>query len=504
MVNFLEKRIESLLLSGFVFSYNEKSGFQAFDSLSCSNILYTDKSLHSLCNQLNRLGSELLAAEEPVELTGTVDETSQDIPVFKLTDDQQKAWDKIQAWVVSNERYFTLRGYAGAGKTTMVKFLRTLPNLNLYFTAPTNKATKELEKSVGTAASTIYSLLKIRMVESEDSHELTFSSEPLYLGSKPIIVIDEASQLNSTMVKHVNSVCKGTGARVIYVGDPAQLPPVGEHFSPAWDMPKGAQNKALLKQIVRYENSILEEATRVRELIKLSDPRAKSSAYVRKSTFTEEDGGVIVQPSKQAFIDKLVSLSLGDFDTMKAVAWKNVTVDKYNSLVRDALGFKDAFEVGDRVRLAVPFKIGDAVAATVDTEFEVKSVVSSFVNVDTSRIRDKVPVWEMVCFGEPILTLSVPKDPSDLDVILSELSSYARSRREKSAQAEAWKSFWQVKDSFHSVRYSYAITAHRAQGSTLNTVFVDQQDILSNQEPGTALSCLYVAITRASKWVYTY
>ncbi|MCL5460309.1 hypothetical protein M3M33_16855, partial [Loigolactobacillus coryniformis] len=29
-----------------------------------------------------------------------------------------------------------------------------------------------------------------------------------------------------------------------------------------------------------------------------------------------------------------------------------------------------------------------------------------------------------------------------------------------------WKKFWELKELFHDIRYAYAITAHRSQGST--------------------------------------
>jgi ATP-dependent exoDNAse (exonuclease V) alpha subunit len=53
------------------------------------------------------------------------------------------------------------------------------------------------------------------------------------------------------------------------------------------------------------------------------------------------------------------------------------------------------------------------------------------------------------------------------------------------------------------VRYGYALTAHRAQGSTYETVFIDQEDILSNPTKAEGGRCFYVAATRASKRIYT-
>ena len=58
------------------------------------------------------------------------------------------------------------------------------------------------------------------------------------------------------------------------------------------------------------------------------------------------------------------------------------------------------------------------------------------------------------------------------------------------------ETFWALKELFHDVKYAYAITAHRAQGSTYENVYVDYQDILMNRERREAFQCLYVACSR--------
>jgi ATP-dependent exoDNAse (exonuclease V) beta subunit len=64
------------------------------------------------------------------------------------------------------------------------------------------------------------------------------------------------------------------------------------------------------------------------------------------------------------------------------------------------------------------------------------------------------------------------------------------------ANSRLWKEFWTFKEAFHSLRHAYSITAHRAQGSTYESVFVDVQDILLNRNRQEAFRCLYVACSR--------
>ena len=65
-----------------------------------------------------------------------------------------------------------------------------------------------------------------------------------------------------------------------------------------------------------------------------------------------------------------------------------------------------------------------------------------------------------------------------------------------------WGAFWEFKDAFHKLRHSYAITAHRSQGSTYNAAFVNWQDILLNRNKPEAMRCLYVACSRPKKELY--
>jgi exodeoxyribonuclease-5 len=70
------------------------------------------------------------------------------------------------------------------------------------------------------------------------------------------------------------------------------------------------------------------------------------------------------------------------------------------------------------------------------------------------------------------------------------------------ANGKLWKKFWDHKDLFHDVKYAYALTAHRSQGSTYENVWVDFQDILLNRNRKEAFQCLYVACSRPTTRLY--
>jgi len=105
--------------------------------------------------------------------------------------------------------------------------------------------------------------------------------------------------------------------------------------------------------------------------------------------------------------------------------------------------------------------------------------------------------------GDQDLQLKIPKRTSDLQEILSAKAALARTA-DRRWRREKWRDFWNTKRKFNAVRYGYALTAHRAQGSSYNTVFVDQQDILANPVKREAFRCLYVAVSRPTYAIHTF
>ena len=136
---------------------------------------------------------------------------------------------------------YILRGYAGTGKTTLVKTLvRTLPGIGMRYVlmAPTGRAAKVLSSYTGQPASTIHRRIyqamtfpdgSIRMGRAENKHKNT------------LFIVDEASMIgekkefggSSLLDDLLSYVFSGENCRLLLIGDTAQLPPVESSESPA-------------------------------------------------------------------------------------------------------------------------------------------------------------------------------------------------------------------------------------------------------------------------------
>ncbi len=153
-----------------------------------------------------------------------------------LTADQENAKNLIAEWFFNtDDMLFVLSGYAGTGKTFLIDYLaREVLHLETgveaVFVSPTGKAAANLVRC-GTVAGTVHSLIYIRDDEDFDVNEdgeiidkkeLTFIRRPSIDERIRLIVVDEASMINETVLRDLLSF----NVKCLFCGDGAQLPPV--------------------------------------------------------------------------------------------------------------------------------------------------------------------------------------------------------------------------------------------------------------------------------------
>jgi hypothetical protein len=413
-----------------------------------------------------------------------------------LTPAQTTALDAIIAWLDdrSAEPLRTFRGVAGAGKTFLLRQLPIVrPRGRVVWTAPTNKAVKCLREALTADdykpdCRTIYSLLGLRLEANGEVKELSQPEDPVDLSSYSLVVVDEAFMVNSALMAAIKAAQTTTGVRFLFVGDPYQLPPVKEDRSPVEAIPTLAE----LNEVMRHDNQILTLATTLRGQM----GRAVSNIQLRSDNDNSEGVWKLDRRRFEALIlDKAGMGWFSDGTTAKAIAWRNVEVDRLNALIRAKVfpGVEAPFVVGDRVIFTSPARdLDDEPIASTDDEGIVEAVTL-----------EQHPVYpEFRCYSLRIaldtnrVVVARAADPT-------EAAAWTRKKDDLALLAKAngrlWRNFWDFIEAFHGIRHAYAITAHRAQGSTYENAFVLWSDILLNRNRQEALRCLYVAITRARK-----
>ncbi|WP_308633944.1 AAA family ATPase [Paenibacillus silvisoli] len=227
--------------------------------LLCRGNLFFDRHLYFAEIQIAQRLADLISC--PASKPGTVGSTIQTLiragKLPELDEDQQRGIEQFFEHPV-----LLVRGEAGTGKSSWVAYLimvlqALLPGIQIKLAAPTGKAARQLEGMTGYPAQTIHSLLgKGREKSSRIWYH--YKRNPL---NADVLIIDEASMVNEYLWRDLLwSVERGT--RLVFVGDPNQLEPIGPG-RPFLDMISLGFPTVTLTRNYRNDSSILSLARAV-------------------------------------------------------------------------------------------------------------------------------------------------------------------------------------------------------------------------------------------------
>ncbi|MFI3280871.1 MAG: AAA family ATPase [Rikenellaceae bacterium] len=446
---------------------------------------------------------------------------------FETTFDQKKIIEMLSNYICDDDfaSIFVLNGYAGTGKTTVLAALvSTLKELNIkcILLAPTGRAANVLARAAGQVANTIHK--KIYREKSSTNYDSKFTLN-YNREQDTIFIVDEASMLSesngqdaifgsgSLLDDLVSFVRSGKRCRLILVGDNAQLPPVGQEFSPALDEHTmshfGNVIYGTMDEVVRQsaESGILFNATMVRCMIEnnICEVPIFEMNYPDVEAL---EGGDFTEKLQECY-DKF-----GRDETI-IITRSNKRANRYNEGVRRySLGAEEEIESGDMLMV---------VRNNYHYTERIEECPLGFIaNGDIAELRRLRRFEEFYGFRFAEATLAFGDYNGYeitckllLDTLGSEAPSlsYEDSKRlfyevEKDyldikSKAKRYK---EIRENPHfnavQVKFAYAVTCHKAQGGQWRAVFIDR--CLFGDEPMTRdmLRWLYTAITRATDIVY--
>ncbi|MEB3232898.1 MAG: DEAD/DEAH box helicase [Leptolyngbyaceae bacterium] len=425
------------------------------------------------------------------------------LPGITLTPEQQQTLKELEAFVRGRRKLHLLTGYAGTGKTTLLQALikklrQGGDRRKIVLTAFSNKATKVLAtmanrwQLTNVDALTCCKLLGLKPDIDPTTGKQIFKPDP---GSENtfdryrLVIVDEASMINAEMwlllTNAVSDLHKRT--QVLFVGDIAQLPPIGERESKAFSE---IYDRSDLTQVVRYGGAIGVLAESIRNNL--------DNRYLPKFT-AEMNGdrteGVTIAPLQQW--EKLIIRAFqsdhykDDPDYVRVLAYTNQRVNYLNQLIRQTIYGPDTprFVKGERLIANAPCFVKDNIVLQNSGECEVLEV--------TTGQDGEWSVWYLQVLTDEgnIRHLTVLHE-LNLDRFNQRLREYAGLRR--------WQEYWDLKTLFHNLSYAYCLTIHKSQGSTFQNVFVDIPNTLNNRNIQERNQLLYVAVTRAAQRLFIY
>ena len=445
---------------------------------------------------------------------------------FEATFNQKKIIEKLSKWLADDDyrRIFLLNGYAGTGKTTIIAaFVAALKELGIktILIAPTGRAAKLLSHYSHAEALTIHKRIyrERSLADYESKFSLDYNKE-----RGAIFIVDEASMLSNSsndetfgsgdlLEDLVTYVRSGKECRLILVGDDAQLPPVGDDFSPALDpstlLRYGDVEYGTMDEVVRqsHDSGILFNATMLRCMLEnhiFEIPKFDTSYPDFKSL----QGGELLEMLQDCY-DRY-----GRDETI-VVTRSNKRANRYNEGIRRYnLSAEEEIESGDML-MVVKNNYHYA-------EHDENSPMTFVANGDVMRLK-RIRRFEDF-YGFRFIDAQVEFPDYDdyhmdikimLDTLASESPSLTR-EQSKSLFYEVEKDYLDIKskakryrairENSHfnamQVKFAYAVTCHKAQGGQWKAVFVDRCLFGDEEMSKDMLRWLYTAITRATERVY--
>ncbi|HRH92634.1 MAG TPA: ATP-binding domain-containing protein, partial [Agitococcus sp.] len=313
--------------------------------------------------------------------------------------------------------------------------------------------------------------------------------------------IDECSMIDAELFDDINQAAPT--ASIVYVGDPAQLPPTSGNgvLSPVF---AAISKRAHLSDIIRQstDNPIIELSAALRRVMEASAHITVSDVVEMVNEY-DKDGAKIGMIQKHEIADYCSDALKNGMDC-RYLAYRNESIDKQTTAIRTMLHGRDvqSFVVGEPVvsltgiqnvinnnHEGVVTSIGEPVMqhgiACVSVTLDNGLTVNAAVDVKEKKNKE-------IGFFRMFEKL---KAQSQITTDFRVKAQLLEQAQEASAQG------YMIKDSIAELRPCVASTVHKAQGSTFDVAVVDVADILTMRNRSEALQCLYVAVTRPKTYL---
>jgi len=446
---------------------------------------------------------------------------------YEATDCQKLAIEVLADFLaVKNPKtIFLLTGYAGTGKTTFISvFVDLLKNLGgkSVLMAPTGRAAKVMSVYAKVPAYTLHK--KIYSMQVNKEGRLLIKLRP-NLHCHTIFIVDEASMISASTYGSLNGrnlledvflfVESGKNCKLILVGDNAQLPPVGEDYSPAL-IPNVLTTEfyfdvlhANLQTVVRQseDSGVLFNATALRQQIiseKVVFPMFQTEGFSDFKSITGE--------SLRDILDAAYSQS--DIHDVIVLCNSNKRANLYNQHIRQAILFRET-----------EIAAGDIMMVCKNNYFWLPDEHSAhfIANGDMIEIMRINRIYELYGFRFADVGMRLCDYQDDIVFDTTLLLNTINSETPALSNEDNRKLYDEVlldytdiplakdkrikmRENPHinalQVKFAYAITVHKAQGGQWDTVFIDYGYIKDEQMDVSFLRWLYTALTRANRQVY--
>jgi len=335
-----------------------------------------------------------------------------------------------------------------------------------------------------------------------------------FLKGAGIVIIDEASMIGADLLKDLEG--STMGKKVIFIGDPLQIPPVKEYDTPVFTKFLGLPECVVeLVDIVRQEVG--------NPIIGLS--RNLGMVYRRKSLMVGDKG--YDYSTDLEYVKRLLLEGYEIPDKVKFLSYENKYVDKMNEIIRGKIySNPNKIELGEVLVMdSVPEDTTGSYYVNYELEVRTLSIKEDKFFYYYGRREEKKDKTD---YRSELLNkksgqfrlkyylvnddIKIIHEDSELyfkkilEGIISEIRATKEVIKNKKRffngdpykDGTFWWSYYKLKNQFAEIKYNHALTIHKSQGSTYRMVIIHLNSF-SGLDLDFRNRLLYTAITRASE-----
>ena len=474
---------------------------------------------------------------------------------IKLTPSQERVLKSILDFVnESADRIFILKGYAGTGKTTLMRFLiQELDKIKKDYRllASTGRAAKVLANlsnrngSTSTIHSLVYSFNGLSknyddkekpVVDKDGQLFLVFEPSKLDESEVPetIYIIDEASMVSDVEVKDVTQAKFGdgrllkelldydqrAGSKFIFVGDPCQLPPIEEYYSPALikdyfqDEFNLSAQEAQLTEIMRQDGAsgIIDASKQIRGLY--NHAPNESSIYGSQMLWGHlpfrQFKDIKLHSNLEAMIDDYVNkIKSSGLNSAVCICRTNRACSQLSAVIREKLGFRCGnIQEGDLLmviqnNMPTGLMNGDMVTIEELGPRTQSRAGLTFREVNVKELFTQKRIKTLMI--EEIVNQSrLNLDSAQQQALFIDFIMRMRDMGITQKNARRFNHAMMNDPYLNALRcvYGYAITCHKSQGGEWEDVYVHVPRNITLNPTKETYQWIYTSMTRARKTLH--
>lgn len=491
---------------------------------------YTTKS--AIDNELQILSMMKSGQKQFKPVINVLTSKYQDL-IKTLNDGQKKSAELI---LTTKDQFIGIQGYAGVGKTFMLKSVNQIAikeGKQLIGLSPTGVATRNLENEANIKSMTLQRFLAKYdgvahgrgTVQGRELMQNEFKNK--------IIIVDESSMISSLQMKNLLTIAKELNFKIVFVGDTKQLDSV-EAGIPFHEMQRNGMATAQITQTIRQDGNInLKSAvydvinrnikstfdkiafnvkevkeekiinTTIAEFLKLSSEQRSKTLILTPANETREKVNDIIS---NKLAEERNSQKNSKEESQTIYTSKNFTESQktkaYHYEIDDVILFNKNIPVLN-VKKHQYCKISGV--NPKDNQITFKNAKNQEITLDPNNIKGKANQIGFEVFhtqnkifriGDKI---AFNKSINKLRIHNSDQATITNITKEKIAitlESGRIITFATNSNEIKHIDHSYAITAHKAQGLTCDTVIAVVE---SYRKHLTTQKNFYVSISRAKQ-----